>query len=105
MKWSSKVHSEDTVHFEDGLNAALMKDKIDVLAATNGGTLGGRALSEAYDQIFKGSRGDKKVYKVAIFLTDGRSYDDMKKPAQKFHDNEIRLTPVYLGKDQRAANQ
>ena len=104
LKWSDTIHTEETIHFKDGLTAAQMKQKIDNLKSPKGGTLGGKALTAAYEDIFRGIGGNEDAYRIAIFLTDGRSFDDMLTPSQKYHNSKIHLTPLYLGSRQSEAD-
>ena len=48
--------------------------------------------------------GKPKVFQNVIFLSDGNSRDDVLAAAENFHKNGIRLTSVWLGKNNKKYN-
>ncbi|XP_053567868.1 vitrin isoform X2 [Bombina bombina] len=53
----------------------------------SGGTSTGAAITYAFEQLFTKSKPNKR--KILIVITDGRSYDDVRVPASKAHQNGV----------------
>jgi len=99
MQWDSEVQT--TITFDENLERDELKDRIDGIRHTGGQTNGVNALKTAFRKLFH-RKGDPRVWQAVIFLSDGGNGDgSLGKAAKKFHRKEIRITPVYLGEDNR----
>jgi len=97
MEWASGVG--ETIGFEEELDGEALKQRIDGISHSGGGTHGANALREAFSRFFN-SAGDPEVYQRVFFLSDGESGDDLAEAARPFHGdlkNGIRMTPIYIG--------
>lgn len=77
---------------KDELNDAI--DKIGHAGLT---TFTGKALKLAMDELFISAR--KKVPKILVVMTDGRSHDDVVKPSQVLKKAGVQIVTVGLGKN------
>jgi len=97
MQWDDNV--QETIDFEEGLDGEALKQRIDGISHSDGGTDGAMALREAFSRFFN-SAGDPDVYQRVFFLSDGYSDDDLAEAARPFHGDlkdGIRMTPIYIG--------
>merc|ERR1712029_48177 len=95
--WSDKIHEKATIRFNDKKTAAELETAIKNLPSPDGWTNGQLALRYTYDNLFAvGS--DPNVSREILFISGGESQTPLPQNPTQFHNNNIRITAVALGK-------